>query len=179
MALIPEGAAGRSPRLRAAMGAVAALVVAVDQGSKSLVLATHPARTAPGAGRVTIWVVRNTGIAGGFGASYTLLVTLVVVAITGAAVTMALRARGRVTALLLSAVVGGALGNLADRVLRGPGLGRGGVVDWIHVGGGGGTMNVSDLAIQLGALAAVAAGIATRERRAGRAGNGEPVRDRG
>ncbi len=40
-------------------------------------------------------------------------------------------------------------------------------------------MNVSDLAIQLGVLAAVAAGIAARERRAGQAGNGGPVADRG
>jgi len=179
MALIPDGAAARSPRLRWAMGGVAALVLAGDQASKSLVLATHPVRPVPGSGWVTIWLVRNTGIAGGFGAGYPLLVSLVVVAITGAAVTMALRARGRVTAVLLAVVVGGALGNLTDRVLRGPGLGRGAVVDWIHVGGGGGTMNVSDLAIQLGALAAVAAGIAARDRRAGQAGNGEPVRDRG
>jgi signal peptidase II len=158
------------------MGAVAALVVAIDQASKSLVLATHPGS---GTGWVTIRLVRNTGIAGGFGAGYPLLVSLAVIAITGAAVTMALRVRGRVAALLLAAVVGGALGNLADRVLRGPGLGRGAVVDWIHLSGGGGTMNVSDLAIQLGVLGAMAAGIATRERRAGQAGNGEPVRDRG
>jgi hypothetical protein len=40
-------------------------------------------------------------------------------------------------------------------------------------------MNLSDVAIQLGVLGAVAAGIATREPRAGQAGNGEPVRDKG
>jgi signal peptidase II len=176
MALIPEGAAARSSRLRWAMGGVAALVVAIDQVSKSLVLATRPG---PGTGWVTIRLVRNTGIAGGFGAGHPLLVSLVVIAITGAAVTMALRVRGRAGALFLAAVVGGALGNLADRVLRGPGLGRGAVVDWIHLGGGGGTMNVSDLAIQLGVLGAVAAGLAAREPRAGQAGNGEPVRDKG
>jgi signal peptidase II len=176
MALIPEGAAARSSRLRWAMGGVAAFVVAIDQASKSLVLATRPG---PGTGWVTIRLVRNTGIAGGFGAGYPLLVSLVVIAITGAAVTMALRVRGRASALFLAAVVGGALGNLTDRVLRGPGLGRGAVVDWIHLGGGGGTMNVSDLAIQLGVLGAVAAGLAAREPRAGQAVNGEPVRDKG
>jgi lipoprotein signal peptidase len=35
------------------------------------------------------------------------------------------------TALLL----GGALGNLADRLFRPPGLGSGAVIDWIHVQG--------------------------------------------
>ncbi len=122
MALIPEGAAARSARLRWAMGAAAALVVAADQASKSLVLAARPA---PGTGWVTIRLVRNTGIAGGFGAGHPLLVSLVVAVITAAAVTTALRARGRAAALLLAVVVGGALGNLADRVLRGPGSGAG------------------------------------------------------
>ncbi len=175
MAFIPEGAAARSARLRWAMGGVTALVVAVDQVSKSLVLARHPAA---GTGWATIRLVRNTGIAGGFGGGYPLLVSLVVVVITAIAVAAALRARGRVAALFLAAVVGGALGNLADRVLRAPGLGRGAVVDWIHLGNRGGSMNVSDLAIQCGVLGALAAMAILGERRARQAGSSEPVQDR-
>ena len=158
------------------MGGVTALVVAVDQVSKSLVLARHPAA---GTGWVTIRLVRNTGIAGGFGAGYPLLVSLVVVVITGVAVTAALRARGRAQALFLAAVVGGALGNLADRVARAPGLGRGAVVDWIHLGSSGGSMNVSDVAIQCGVIGALAAMAIPGGRRARRAGSSEPVRDEG
>jgi signal peptidase II len=182
MALIPEVAAARSPRLRWVMAGVVAVVVTVDQVTKSLVLVARPS---PGTGWAAIRLVRNTGIAGGFGAGYPLLVSMVVIAITGLAVTMALRARGRVTALMLAIVVGGALGNLADRLFRAPGLGRGAVVDWIHLGGGNGSMNVSDLAIQLGVIGAVIAGFAARDQRtardqrAGQAGNGEPVRDKG
>jgi signal peptidase II len=159
------------------MGGVAALVVAADQVSKSLVLASRPD---PGTGWAAIRLVRNTGIAGGFGGSYPLLVSLVVIAITGVAVTMALRARGRVSALFLAVVVGGALGNLTDRLLRAPGLGRGAVVDWIHLGAGNGSMNLSDMAINVGVIGAVAAGlVATRGQRAEQAGNGEPVQGKG
>ena len=54
---------------------------------------------------------------------------------------------------------GGALGNLADRLLRAPGIGTGGVVDWIHlnIAGHGVSLNIADLAIQLGVPAAIAA----------------------
>ena len=176
MAVIPQGAAARSPRLRWAMGAITAVVVAVDQVTKSLVLARQPG---PGTGWVTIRLVRNNGIAGGFGAGHPLLVSLVVVIITGVAVASALRARGPVAALFLAAVVGGALGNLTDRVLRAPGWGRGAVVDWIHLGSGGGSMNVSDLAIQCGVIGALAAMALAGDRRARQAGNGEPVREKG
>jgi signal peptidase II len=93
------------------------------------------------------------------------LVTLAAVLIAGAAGTLALRSRGRGIAICLAAVLGGALGNLSDRLFRFPGLGRGAVVDWIHLGGSG-SFNVADMAIQLGALAAVVAMFASE--RAGR-----------
>ena len=48
-------------------------------------------------------------------------------------------------------------GNLADRVFRAPGFGRGGVVDWIHLAGRGGSLDVADLAIQFGVLGAIIA----------------------
>jgi signal peptidase II len=59
-------------------------------------------------------------------------------------------------------VLAGAAGNLADRIFRSPGLGRGAVVDWIHVAGSRASFNLADLAIQLGAIGAVIAMLATR-----------------
>ena len=67
------------------------------------------------------------------------------------------RTRSRAAALSLGAVAGGAAGNLADRLLRGPGLGSGSVVDWIHVAIYPATFNLADVAIRLGALCALIA----------------------
>ena len=89
-----------------------------------------------------------------------MLVTLAALAITALAAGFALRARGRVVALCLAAVLGGAAGNLADRIFRAPGLGRGGVVDWIHFASGGGSLDLADLAIQFGVLGAIIALVA-------------------
>jgi signal peptidase II len=147
------------------MLATCALVLAADQVSKTLILALHPAA---GTGWVTVRLVRNTGANGGIGAGYPVVVTLVAIAIACVAGAFALRVRGRGLALCLSAVVGGALGNLADRLLRAPGFGRGGVVDWIHIGVVNGSFNLADLAIQLGVLGTVIALLAgERPHRAG------------
>ena len=132
----------------------AAVVLAADQITKSLVLRLHPVT---GSGLVSVRLVRNTGASGGIAAGYPVLVTLAAVAIVAGAGTLAVRTRSRAVAICLAAVLGGALGNLSDRLFRAPGLGRGAVVDWIHVAGRGGSFNISDLAIQLGAVAAVVA----------------------
>ncbi len=169
MPLITEGAVARSAGARWAMGAIAVTVLAADQVSKSLVLAADPAGVA-GSGWVSVRLVRNTGASGGFASGYPVLVTLAALAITALAAAFALRARGRVVALCLAAVVGGAAGNLADRLFRAPGLGRGGVVDWIHVAGRGGSLDLADLAIQFGVLGAIIAILAgERARRARKA----------
>jgi signal peptidase II len=156
MGFIPEDAAVRSPGVRWALGAIAAAVLAADQVSKSLVLAAHPAG-AVGSGWISVRLVRNTGASGGLASGYPVLVTLAALAITALAAGFALRARGPVVTLCLAAVLGGAAGNLADRIFRAPGFGRGGVVDWIHFGGGGGSLDVADLSIQLGVLGAIIA----------------------
>jgi signal peptidase II len=158
------------------MAAVTVAVIVADQVSKSLVLAAGPLGPV-GSGWVSVRLVRNHGASGGIASGYPVLVTLAALAVTALAVTFALRARGRVAAVCLALVLGGALGNLSDRLLRAPGFGRGGVVDWIHLGGSGGSMDVADIAIQLGVLGAVAAlvagGRARRPRQAAAGGTAE------
>jgi signal peptidase II len=157
MGFIPADAAVRlAPGVRWAMAGIAAGVLAVDQVSKSLVLAARPGGVI-GSGWVSVRLVRNTGASGGLASGHPVLVTLAAVAVTALAVTLALRVRARVVALCLAAVLGGAAGNLADRIFRAPGFGRGGVVDWIHFGGGGGSLDLADLSIQFGVLGAVIA----------------------
>jgi signal peptidase II len=160
MALIPADAAVRSAKgTRWALGAITLGVLAADQVSKSLVLAAHTYTA--GNGWVSLRLLRNTGASGGLASDYPVLVTVAAVAVTGVAVAFVLRARSRAAALCLAAVLGGALGNLSDRLLRGPGWGRGGVVDWIHLAARGGSMDVADVAIQLGVLGAIVALVVT------------------
>ncbi len=157
MGLIPADAAVRSaPGVRWAMAGIVAGVLAADQVSKSLVLAARQGGVI-GSGWVSVRLVRNSGASGGLASGHPVLVTLAAVAVTALAVTLALRVRARGVALCLAAVLGGAAGNLADRIFRAPGFGRGAVVDWIHFGGGGGSLDLADLAIQVGVLGAIIA----------------------
>jgi signal peptidase II len=155
VAILPEGSAAAAPRVRLAMATTTAVILAADQISKALVLAMRSAAgngaaQTVGTGFVNIRLVRNTGANGGIAAGYPVLVTLAAAVIACGAIVFALRVRGRAMAICLAAVVGGALGNLSDRLFRSPGLGRGGVVDWIHLGAMSGSFNVADLAIQFG-----------------------------
>jgi signal peptidase II len=138
------------------MAGITAGVLAADQVTKTLVLAGHPG-DGTSLGWVTVRLVRNTGASGGLASGYPVLVTLAALAVTTLAAGLAIRARSRVAALCLAAVLGGACGNLSDRLFRSPGFGRGGVVDWIHLGTGGGSLDLADLAIQFGVLGAIIA----------------------
>jgi len=61
------------------------------------------------------------------------------------------RTRDPLMVIGLSLVLGGALGNLIDRLFRSPGFLKGAVVDFVHVGSFP-TFNVADAAITIGAV---------------------------
>ena len=61
------------------------------------------------------------------------------------------RTRDPLMVVGLSLVLGGALGNLVDRLFRAPGFLKGAVVDFVHVGSFP-TFNVADSAITIGAV---------------------------
>lgn len=160
MAITPltRNTASKSHGMRWAVAGIAVAVLAADQVSKALVLA----RSIPGSyssAPLSIGLVSNHGATMGVGSGSPLLVTFAALAVAVLAAVFALRATSRTAALCLAAVFGGALGNLADRLLRAPGIGTGGVVDWIHVNvaGHGFSLNVADLAIQIGVSIAIAA----------------------
>jgi signal peptidase II len=143
-----------------AVTGVAALVLAADQATKSAAVAANPQGRGNGSGLVSLRLVRNTGASFGIGSGHPLLITLTAAAILAVAVALLFRTSSRAVALSLATVAGGAAGNLADRLLRAPGLGRGAVVDWIHVSFYPPTFNLADVAIRLGALIALIAVIA-------------------
>jgi signal peptidase II len=163
MVILPADAAVRRPSVRWAMCAIGTGILAADQVSKNLVLTLDLASArGPARGWLTVHLIRNAGASGGIGAAYPTVITLAGVIIGAIAGTLALRTQSRAVALCLAAVLAGATGNLADRVFRSPGLGRGAVVDWIHVAGSRASFNLADLAIQLGALGTVIAMLAIR-----------------
>jgi signal peptidase II len=156
MKLIPGLAVVRSRGVRWAAAGMTVCVFAVDQGTKSLVVAGRVA-SGSSSGRV-ISHVANQGASGGIASGYPILVTLAVFTVTALTVVLTVRATSRAAALCLAVVLGGALGNLTDRLFRSPGLGRGGVVDWIHLSIAGGiAFDLADLAIVLGVVGTIAA----------------------
>jgi signal peptidase II len=158
-----------SPRIRRAAVGIAVLVLAADQISKALVVAGVPHGSR--GGLVSVRLVRNTGASFGIGAGHPVVITIVAAAVLAAAVIWLVRTRRPGVALCLAVVAGGAAGNLADRLLRSPGPGRGAVVDWIHVAGYPSTFNLADVAIRAGVVGAVVAALTAGRWKALRATN--------
>jgi signal peptidase II len=144
----------RSAGARWTAGIVTLLVLAADQLSKSLVVAARPGAAH---GVIAVTLVRNTGASFGIASAHPVAVMVVSAAVIAVVAVLLVRTASRGAALFLAAVLGGALGNLADRLFRSPGLGRGAVIDWIHVWGYPATFNLADVAIRVGAVGAAVA----------------------
>ena len=104
---------------------------------------------------VTLTLVRNPGAAFSMATGMTWLLTLVAIAVVVGVVKIGRTLRSRWWALGLALVLGGALGNLTDRLFRSPGPLQGHVVDFVSVGWWP-VFNVADSAIVCGAILLVA-----------------------
>ncbi|MGV9736510.1 signal peptidase II [Rhodococcus aetherivorans] len=104
---------------------------------------------------VTLTLVRNPGAAFSMATGMTWLLTLVAVAVVVGVVRIGRTLRSGWWALGLGLVLGGALGNLVDRIFRSPGPLQGHVVDFVSVGWWP-VFNVADSAIVCGAILLVA-----------------------
>lgn len=111
-------------------------------------LQEHPIDVVPGV--LTLRFTTNSGGAFSLGQSAPWFFVTATVVVTGLIVLTAFRHTGRLTAAALGLVLGGAMGNLTDRIARGPRF-SGRVVDFIdlHVWP---VFNVADTAIVIGAL---------------------------
>ncbi len=150
-------APARRPRTRLLLSLAAAVLV-TDLVTKLVVVATIE----PGedirllGGALYLTNLRNTGAAFSFAEGFTVLFTLVAVAVAVVIVRTARRLFSTAWAVTLGLVLGGALGNLVDRIFRDPGFLRGGVVDFLSVFGPDGNVwpvfNVADSAIVCGGI---------------------------
>ncbi|HYO36135.1 MAG TPA: signal peptidase II [Geodermatophilus sp.] len=153
----PAAPPARRPRTRLLL-VLAALVLLADLATKLLVVAT----VEPGenirvlGGLVYLTQARNTGAAFSLAEGFTVVFTVIALAVAVVIVRTARRLASTGWAVALGLVLGGAVGNLVDRVFRDPGFLRGGVVDFVSVFAPDGEVypifNVADSAIVCGGL---------------------------
>jgi signal peptidase II len=141
--------------------ALAAAIVVADQATKAW--AVHALADGPISvvGRtVELRLGRNTGSAFSLFTGFTPILAIVAIGVAIVLARFARRSDDRWTVCALSLVLGGALGNLCDRLFRAPGFLHGAVVDFVRLGWWP-TFNVADSAITIGALLLVLFGFRT------------------
>ncbi|MBL7256590.1 signal peptidase II [Paractinoplanes lichenicola] len=166
----PEPRPRFSGRAVAVLGVTAVIAVAIDQWTKWLTTENldegSPVRIL--GGLIYLSYLRNAGAAFSFGSDYTWVfpvVTLIVVSWIGY---MATRLRSVPWAVALGLVLGGALGNLGDRLFRAPGPLHGHVVDMISLFGPYAeyfaVFNIADSCLSVGVVLAVVLELTGRQR---------------
>ena len=166
----PEARRGPLRIALVVLGVTAVLAVIVDQVVKELstknLVEGEPVRVLFGA----IWLslLRNSGAAFSLGSDYTWVFPLVTVVVVTWIVIMARRLRSVPWALALGLVLGGALGNLGDRLFRAPGFMHGHVVDMFSLFGPYGqyfaVFNIADACLSVGVVLAVILELTGRQR---------------
>lgn len=132
----------------ALLAAVGIAIYLADLATKIAVVALveEDDPVAIGGTGVSLRLIRNPGAAFGVGVNLTVLFTAITVVVVAAVLTSSRRLGSRRWALTLGLLLGGALGNLTDRVARSPGFLSGHVVDFVEIPGWP-IFNVADLSI--------------------------------
>jgi len=157
MGIEPTGTAPARPRARLAAISltIAGAVLLVDQLTKSLALdalADGPVQL--------VWTLRlnlsfNSGVAFSAGRGLTPVITMAGIVLLGVLVFLTSRVESRAQALPLGLLLGGAMGNLSDRLFRDHG---GAVIDFIDFGWWP-IFNVADMALTCGVILFVIVGL--------------------
>lgn len=148
-----EQSASRGSRRIAVLVTVAALAFALDLISKLIVVAVleqHAPVQVIGT-VLQLDVVRNRGAAFGIGEALTLVLTAIAAVVIVVIARIARKLYSTPWAIALGLLLGGAFGNLTDRVFRSPGVFQGAVVDFIaptHFA----VFNLADSAIVCGGI---------------------------
>jgi signal peptidase II len=158
---VPAAARGgwrRPVGLLAASGAAVLLAdILTKQWAVSALTDGEPVRV-PG-GILYLDLIRNSGAAFSLGTGYTFIFPVITIAVVGWIAWAARRLRSVPWAVALGFVLGGALGNLTDRVFRAPGPMVGHVIDFLSLFAPRGEVwpvfNVADSALCVGVTLAV------------------------
>lgn len=145
-------------RLPVAVLVVAAAVLAVDQLTKWWALEALSDGPVHVAWTLDLSLTFNTGTAFSLGSDLGPVIALVAVGVVVVLLRSGVATASRAAAVAVGLVLGGALGNLADRAFReGDGVLGGAVVDFVDLGWWP-VFNVADAAIVVGAIGLVLAG---------------------
>ena len=131
-----QGGAPERPRGRrriAVLFAVAAFAYLLDLISKMIVVAKleHNEPIEIIGDWLRFAAIRNAGAAFGFGEAFTVIFTVIAAAVIVVIARLARKLYSLPWAVALGLLLGGALGNLTDRIFRSPGVFKGAVVDFI------------------------------------------------
>ena len=157
------------------LAVTALLAVVIDQVVKELstknLVEGEPVRIL--GGLVQLSLRRNSGAAFSLGSGYTWVFPLVTLVVIGWIGFLARKLRSVPWAIALGLVLGGALGNLGDRLFRAPGPFQGHVVDMISLFGPYGehfaVFNIADSCLSVGVVLAVLLELTGRQRDGSRA----------
>jgi signal peptidase II len=166
----PGARPGFSARAVSVLGATALVAVALDQWVKWL-CTEHLTEGQPVkilGGLIYLSLLRNSGAAFSFGSAHTWLFPVITLVVIGWIGWMATRLRSVPWAVSLGLVLGGAFGNLGDRLFRAPGPFQGHVVDMISLfepyGEHFAVFNVADSCLTVGVALAVLLELTGRQR---------------
>jgi signal peptidase II len=168
-----DAATAEPKRVRPALivlAVTAVLAVVLDQVVKELstdyLVVGEPVRIL--GGLVYLSLLRNSGAAFSLGSGYTWVFPLITLVVLGWILWMARKLRSIAWAVALGLVLGGALGNLGDRLFRAPGPFQGKVVDMISLfapyAEKFAVFNVADSCLTIGVVLAVLLELTGRQR---------------
>lgn len=145
-----------SPPFLRGWAPIAAVVVVLDQLTKWWAVRTLDTRNID-----VVWTLRlnlsfNSGMAFGSGRGWGPVIGVVALVVIVVLLLNLRKESGRLTDIAVGLIVGGAIGNVLDRLFRSPGWLRGSVVDfidfqWFPI------FNVADMGITIGGFLMVAA----------------------
>jgi signal peptidase II len=139
------------------LAGVAAFVLAADAITKALVVVhlrpDEPVHVLDDV--LMLDLLRNPGAAFSVGTGDTIVFTAIALGVVIYIARTARNLRSIGWAVTLGLLLGGAIGNLADRIFRAPGLFRGNVVDWIELTRYWPVFNIADSAIVCGGILTV------------------------
>jgi signal peptidase II len=166
----PVSRTGFSGRAVTVLAVTAVIAVALDQWVKWLstenLTEGDPVRIL--GGLVYLSLLRNSGAAFSLGSDHTWVFPLITLVVIGWITWMASKLRSVPWAVALGLVLGGAFGNLGDRLFRAPGPLHGHVVDMISVFGPYGekfaVFNIADSCLTVGVVLAVLLELTGRQR---------------